>query len=52
MKRKISITIDEEIYKKLIAIWKQEQEKALKSKEPYPVKLSEIVEKTLKKGLK
>lgn len=51
MKRKISITVDEEIYKKLIAIWKKEQESALKLQEPRPIKLSEIAEKILKRGL-
>lgn len=51
MKRKISITVDEEIYKKLISAWKTEQEKVLKLENPKPVKLSEIAEKILKKGL-
>lgn len=51
MKRKISITVDEEIYEKLMGLWKREQQKNLISKKPRPVKLSEVAEKVLRKGL-
>lgn len=51
MKKKISITVDEEIYKNLIELWKKEQENSLKSSEPRPVKFSKTAEKVLKRGL-
>lgn len=52
MKRKISITVSEEIYRKIMEIWKKEQEENLKSKNPRPIKLSETSEKILERGLK
>lgn len=51
MKKKISITIDEAIYHKLIDIWKEEQQNILKSQNPLPVSLSEIAEKLLAEKL-
>jgi hypothetical protein len=51
MKRKISVTLEEGIYNKLLEIWKKEQAKSLKSENPKPITISEIVEKIVKKGL-
>jgi len=52
MKRKISITVSEDIYKKIMEVWRKEQEGNLKSSNPRPIKLSETAEKLLEKGLK
>jgi hypothetical protein len=52
MKKKISVTINEDVYEKIMALWKEEQKKALNSEIPEAVKVSEIVEKILRKGLK
>lgn len=52
MKRKISVTVSEGIYRKIMEIWKKEQEESLKSENPRPIKLSETAEKILEKGLK
>jgi hypothetical protein len=51
MKKKISISVDEEIYQRLMKIWIKEQKKSLSSDEPKPVKLSVIAEKVLGRGL-
>ncbi len=52
MKRKISITVSEEIYRKIMEVWKKEQEENLKSSHPRPIKLSQTAEKLLERGLK
>lgn len=52
MKKKISATVDEEVYNKLMKLWKEEQQKALRLKNPKAVKFSKIIEKILMKGLK
>ena len=52
MKEKISITVSEEIYKKIMEVWKREQEGNLKSSHPRPIKFSETAERLLEKGLK
>ncbi len=52
MKRKISVIVSEEICRKIMEVWKKDQEENLKSPNPRPIKLSQTAEKFLERGLR